>query len=50
MPADPTLDLSSASERAEQVDSWLRQMSGDAGLLGVERLIAQLRVSGSDDA
>lgn len=39
--ADPALDLRHPPERHEQVDSWLLQVGLDAGLLGMERLLAQ---------
>jgi hypothetical protein len=45
MLADPALDLSSRAERADQVDMWLTQMGLDAGLLGMERLVRELRRS-----
>lgn len=41
--SDPTLDLSDAVERVEQVDSWLQQIALDAGLLGMERILAERR-------
>jgi hypothetical protein len=41
--ADPALDLSSAPDRTEQVDLWLSQIGSDAGLLGLENLIDQMR-------
>lgn len=43
MLADPALDLSEPSERAEQVDRWLIQMAADAGLLGMEQLVSKMR-------
>jgi hypothetical protein len=43
MLADPALDLSSPAERGEQVDRWLNQMGSDAGLLGMEQLVAKMR-------
>jgi hypothetical protein len=43
MLADPALDLSDPSERAEQVDRWLSQMGSDAGLLGMEDLVMKMR-------
>jgi phage tail tape-measure protein len=43
MLADPALDLSNPVERAEQVDRWLNQMATDAGLLGMEQLVAAMR-------
>jgi hypothetical protein len=42
MLADPALDLSSPAERGEQVDRWLNQMGSDAGLLGMEQLVAKM--------
>jgi hypothetical protein len=45
MQADPALDLSDPSERAEQVDLWLAQIGIDAGFLGMERLVAGWRQS-----
>jgi hypothetical protein len=47
MLADPALDLSNPAERSEQVDRWLNQMGSDAGLLGMEQLVAQMRGQGS---
>lgn len=41
--SDPTLDLSDTAERVEQVDSWLRQIALDAGLRGMERVLAERR-------
>ena len=41
MLADPALDLNDGSERAEQVDLWLCQIAADAGLRGMEDLIAR---------
>ncbi len=43
MLADPALNLSDPADRAEQVDLWLNQVAADAGLLGMEQLIAELR-------
>ena len=43
MLADPALDLSDPAERAEQVDRWLSQMGSDAGLLGMDDLVAKMR-------
>jgi hypothetical protein len=43
MLADPALDLSDPSERAEQVDRWLSKMGSDAGLLGMEDLVMKMR-------
>ena len=43
MLADPALDLSNPAERGEQVDRWLSQMGSDAGLLGMEDLVTQMR-------
>jgi hypothetical protein len=43
MLADPALDLSNPAERGEQVDRWLDQMGSDAGLLGMEQLVAKMR-------
>jgi len=43
MLADPALDLSDPAERSQQVDRWLNQMGADAGLLGMEQLVAQMR-------
>lgn len=34
--ADPSLDLSNASARKEQLDSWLQQIALDTGLRGME--------------
>jgi hypothetical protein len=41
--ADPALDLSSAPDRTEQMDLWLSQIRSDAGLVGMETLIDQMR-------
>ena len=38
----PELDLSDSSDRREQCLSWIRQMSADAGLLGMDELVDQL--------
>jgi len=38
MLADPPLDLSNATDRAQRVDLWLGQTGLDAGLLGMESL------------
>ncbi|HEY6315853.1 MAG TPA: RNA-binding domain-containing protein [Streptosporangiaceae bacterium] len=43
MLADPALDLSEPTERAEQVDRWLNQIGSDAGLLGMEDLVEKIR-------
>ena len=43
MLADPALDLSTPADRAEQADRWLSQIGSDAGLLGMENLIDQMR-------
>jgi len=43
MLADPALDLSDPNERSEQVDLWLNQMCADAGLMGMEELVADMR-------
>jgi hypothetical protein len=43
MLADPALDLSDPGERAEPVDRWLNQIGSDAGLLGMEDLVAKMR-------
>jgi schlafen family protein len=43
MLADPALDLSDPTERGEQVDRWLNQVGSDAGLLGMEQLVAEMR-------
>jgi hypothetical protein len=42
MLADPALDLSTPSDRAEQTNRWLSQIGSDAGLLGMENLIDQM--------
>ena len=42
---DPTLDLSSADDRQIQVDAWVQQIALDAGLRGMERVLADLRRS-----
>jgi len=36
--ADPALSLSDPEDRAAQATRWLRQIAGDAGLTGIERL------------
>jgi|SRR5579884_1027313 len=38
--ADPAHDLSEPSERRQQIDSWLEQIALDAGLRGMERVLA----------
>ena len=38
--ADPSLALADADDRSEQVKRWLCQISTDAGLSGMERLVA----------
>jgi hypothetical protein len=38
--ADPAHDLSELSERRLQIDSWLEQIALDAGLRGMERVLA----------
>lgn len=43
MLGDPALDLSDPTERSEQVDRWLNQISADAGLRGMEELIDLMR-------
>jgi hypothetical protein len=43
MLADPALDLSEPAERGEQADRWLIQMAADAGLLGMEHLVSEMR-------
>jgi hypothetical protein len=45
MQADPVLDLSDPADRVEQVGRWLAQIGADAGLVGMERLINELRDS-----
>jgi hypothetical protein len=40
--ADPALTLADPADRAEQVTRWLSQIAADAGLTGMERLVAQL--------
>jgi hypothetical protein len=39
---DPVLDLGDPGERRSQVRRWLSQIALDAGLLGMEQLLAQL--------
>lgn len=39
--ADPALDLRNPSERSEQVNEWIEQISLDAGLSGMERQLQQ---------
>lgn len=41
--ADPTLDLADWDERHAQVDAWVQQIALDAGVRGMERLLARLR-------
>jgi hypothetical protein len=41
--ADPTLDLTDKADRAEQVTRWIIQMALDAGLRGMEQVIAAQR-------
>ena len=45
MQADPVLDLSDPTDRTEQVDRWLIQIGADAGLVGIERLVTEMRAS-----
>ena len=40
--ADPALSLANPEDRARQVNRWLCQIAADAGLTGMERLVAQL--------
>ncbi len=40
---DPSLDLNDPFERHEQIDCWLNQLALDAGLLGMERVLAQMK-------
>jgi len=39
--ADPALTLADPADRAQQVTRWLCQIAADAGLTGMERLVAQ---------
>lgn len=39
--ADPALDLANADERRSQVDNWLQQIALDAGLRGMEDVLAR---------
>ena len=41
--ADPSLDLSASDDRQVQVDAWVQQIALDAGLRGMERVLANLR-------
>jgi hypothetical protein len=41
--ADPTLDLSDWDERHAQVAAWMQQIALDAGVRGMERLLARLK-------
>jgi hypothetical protein len=45
MLADPAFDLSDSADRAAQADRWLIQMAADAGLLGMEQLVSDMRGS-----
>ncbi|HET9894587.1 MAG TPA: ATP-binding protein [Streptosporangiaceae bacterium] len=47
MLADPALDLADPRERGDQVEQWLVQMAADAGLLGMEQIIAARRKQGT---
>jgi hypothetical protein len=38
--ANPTLDLADQGERQTQLDDWLQQIGLDAGLCGMESLLA----------
>jgi hypothetical protein len=40
--ANPTLDLADSADRQQQVMQWLIQIAGDAGLRGMEQLIATM--------
>ena len=40
--ADPGVDQRDAAERRALIDSWLQQISLDAGLLGMEKVLEQL--------
>jgi hypothetical protein len=50
MLGDPAIDLSNPTERSEQVDRWLNQMGSDAGLLGMEQLVTQMRMRAAAQA
>ncbi|GGX82033.1 AlbA family DNA-binding domain-containing protein [Streptomyces fructofermentans] len=41
--ADPGVDQRDPAERRELIDSWLQQISLDSGLLGMEKVLEQLR-------
>ncbi len=41
MLADPSLDLGSPTDRHQQIDDWLQQMSLDSGLFGMERVLGE---------
>ena len=43
MLSDPALDLTDPVERQDQVAQWLNQMAADAGLLGMEQLVTEIR-------
>src|SRR5215469_8854378 len=43
MLGDPALDLSDPMDRCEQVDRWLNQLGIDAGLVGMEELVGEMR-------
>lgn len=40
--ANPALEPHESAQRYEQVDDWLEQIALDAGLSGMQRLLAQL--------
>jgi hypothetical protein len=40
--SNPTLDLSDARERIEQVENWMTQVALDAGLRGMEQLLSRM--------
>lgn len=40
--ADPGVDQRDPAERQALIDSWLQQISLDAGLLGMEKILEQL--------
>jgi hypothetical protein len=43
--ADPTRDLADWADRHGQIDAWMQQIALDAGLRGMEQLLARLKSS-----
>jgi hypothetical protein len=48
--SNPTLDLSDARERIEQVESWMTQVALDAGLRGMEQLLSRIHLEEQAEA